>query len=550
MRDERWLAGKVGLGMALTALVMTSGSAPRLAAQRPAPRPASGPVAVPAGTPSAYKGIWESVSYPDDLRLMDVFFATADEGWVSGGAGELSGGLIIHTTDGGNHWEVQYGDPQSSEGGIWELRFLDQTHGWAVQRTSSAARLFHTRDGKNWILAGTMDEHHRDYMFTSENSGVQLSGQLIKVTADGGRSWKPVFECAAKIQIDGLWQNITCSWGRVQFLTSSIGYAIAVEGSHNSLLLAKTTDGGATWKLTISELTNQPKDVFFVDENTGYVRVGYPDTGQLFKTTDGGQTWTGMAASPGDLIKFADPEVGWAGHYSKISYTTDGGSRWNSREFAFPASVWTFSLPRRDRAYVVGDHGMIYRYRVVPSETVVAKALPAPAMPGIPTTLATDVTQLDGQFSALDGFVQSAPDAGNVGARAGGAPGAGAGGGVPSPGAPGGASGAAAGDFAQSAPSAFVAGCCGKRLSALELVLKAVGGIVPDFLAKYKNMNLLAQGLRTAAALPEMSDSLRAAFKTFRTAPDRPTAATALSGLKGILASLKAAVDTALQKPK
>jgi hypothetical protein len=70
---------------------------------------------------------------------------------------------------------------------------------------------------------------------------------------------------------------------------------------------------------------------------------------------------------------------------------------------------------------------------------------------------------------------------------------------------------------------------------------------VPDFLAKYKNLNLLAQGLRTAAALPEMNDSLRAAFKSFRTAPDRATAMTALSSAKGILAGLKAAVDTALQ---
>ena len=32
----------------------------------------------------------------------------------------------------------------------------------------------------------------------------------------------------------------------------------------------------------------------------------------------------------------------------------------------FSYGVEAFSLPTRDRGYVVGDHGMIYRYRIVP----------------------------------------------------------------------------------------------------------------------------------------------------------------------------------------
>jgi hypothetical protein len=40
-----------------------------------------------------------------------------------------------------------------------------------------------------------------------------------------------------------------------------------------------------------------------------------------------------------------------------------------------------FSLPARDRAYVVGDHGMVYRYRIVPIEYSAKGILDAPAMP-------------------------------------------------------------------------------------------------------------------------------------------------------------------------
>ena len=31
-----------------------------------------------------------------------------------------------------------------------------------------------------------------------------------------------------------------------------------------------------------------------------------------------------------------------------------------------PAGINASSLPARDRGYVVGDHGMVYRYRIVP----------------------------------------------------------------------------------------------------------------------------------------------------------------------------------------
>src|SRR5437016_12268955 len=89
---------------------------------RPAQRRSAKPVvsSAPAGAQPKYKGIWEPVSYPEDLKLFDVFFTTADEGWVAGGADELSGGVILHTTDGGDHWEIQLGDPQSSDAAFTE----------------------------------------------------------------------------------------------------------------------------------------------------------------------------------------------------------------------------------------------------------------------------------------------------------------------------------------------------------------------------------------------------------------------------------------------
>src|SRR5208282_4453487 len=142
-------------------------------------------------------------------------------------------------------------------------RFLDRTHGWAVQRTGSASRLFHTRDGQNWIVAGTIGAHHSDYAFTSDTAGVLLEGDQVKTTADGGRTWKPVFSCKTKIQVDGLFRNINCQWHRLQFVSPTVGWAVAKSyEAPKHVLLAKTTDGGATWNLNVAQLTSSPADVF------------------------------------------------------------------------------------------------------------------------------------------------------------------------------------------------------------------------------------------------------------------------------------------------
>lgn len=373
--------------------------------------------------PMRYKGIWEPVSFNADVKLFDVFFTAPDEGWVAGGTTEMRGGIILHTTDGGTHWDVAYGDPQSSDRGVHHLRFLDPVRGWAIQDTGSTSRLLHTSDGQTWVMAGTIPEHTTDYMFTSDTTGVALKAGHILQTADGGRSWRQVAECVTTVQVQGLARNLGCEWARLQFLTPYVAYAIGFNRqARNLAFLARTADGGATWTLATGTLTDIPQDGFFLNETTGYIRAGAPDTGQIFKTTDGGQTWTGMAASPGARIQFADPEVGWAVLYNKVSFTTDGGNRWNSRQYSFPARVNAFSLPRRDRGYVVGEHGMIYRYRIVPENYNSSGMIPAPLLSGIDSPLDNQVQQLAKQIQTIAGDAGAPPMTFTQDVAAGGAP--------------------------------------------------------------------------------------------------------------------------------
>ena len=607
---SRWpMIGLMGMLLAVSAGV----------AQPPSPRKIV-PRAKPTSNPTApaaqvkYKGIWEPISYPDDLQFADVFFTTVDEGWIAGGATTETGAVILHTTDGGDHWEIQLGDPQSSENGYRELRFLDGTHGWAVQRRSGGNpdRLLHTRDGKNWMMIGPMPGPHMDYMFTSETTGVVIrEGSEMDITTDGGRSWKPVFECAAKVQQDGLWQNVGCRWGRLQFLTPSIGFAVGY--NNRDIFLAKTTDGGATWNLhvAIERNENWPKDpdVFFLDENTGFIGAE-----QAYKSTDGGQTWSGIVASSWRPLhlRFADPEVAWAVDGKKVTFTTDGGNRWNSREYPFPVEVEGLSLPRRDRGYVVGQHGMIYRYRVAPLDYVAKGLIPAPLISGIDSPLDAQVQQLAQQVQQLaqDAGASAGPFTQDNGSTSGVADG----GVLPSGAAslssdatgngstmtntgsielPGGMSvpgstsaslsgcpgvtgvtpssgnsltpatsspgattttGASSTGFSQDTTSTTSAPATSagfvQDTTAASATIASVSATVPQFVSKYRNLNLLITGFQVATQMPAAVQCLKQSFMALKAVRNPQAAMAAVANIQGQMTGLVQMMRVAFQKQK
>src|SRR3989442_1375272 len=381
---------------------------PFLMAQRPA-RPArklptSATTLASGEQQPRYKAIWEPVNYTQDLNLHSVFFVTPDVGYVSG-----DHGTILKTTDGGKTWTVELGgDPQSREAHIYDLRFIDETHGWAIQMRGELLR---TTDGEAWERVGHIGEHFnlKDYVFATENMGLLVGDNPndIARTLDGGRTWEPVTVCAATIQVEGLTRNVVCELRSISFPSASIGYAVG--GDRGSLFTMKTEDAGKTWKLFYQEKVSDNFNLvgggqlLFKDENTGIVTLR---DGKILVTTDGGQNWRGVVGTAGE-VRFADPEVGMAFQGSLFAYTTDGGLHWNSRQLRFPTEVSGFSFPRRDRAYVVGQHGMIYRYRVVPIEYQVANMIDAPIMPGYSLSIQPDVQRLLAQISELRTKLQS-----------------------------------------------------------------------------------------------------------------------------------------------
>ena len=489
-----------------------------------------------------YKGIWEPVSYSEDLSLSDVFFVNVDVGWVAGAAG-----TILHTKDGGTSWTAQLGgDPGDAAAPISRLRFFDEHHGWATQDR----KLLRTQDGESWEEIGTLPHGFTDMAFTSPTVGfaggkpaeVGGSHNTIFRTQDGGKSWKPVWTCVAKAMINGLARNISCTIEQFHFVTPDVGYVVLATncvgmGCGPPPLIAKTEDGGESWEAFVGPgVIDQDKvgSLFFTDEKTGYVRL---ESGKLHVTKDGGATWRGVVASPGNWLRFADPDVGWAynidGYGTTLSYTTDGGARWSTRPLRFPTYVLAASFPRRDRAYVVGSHGMVYRYRVVPAaHAMKANDVAAPAMPGFDSELDEQAEQLETIVEELSTMLGAPADAGAEKAA-------------------GTATEADATeplDAPMPAASEFMTKCCGKSFSRLELVLGAMSQTLPELLGKYRNLNLLFAGLRMSAELPAQYRGVKGGLKAFRKADNKEGAQKALNQVAEALRSFKQTTAVAMQK--
>ncbi|MEA2725472.1 MAG: hypothetical protein QOH59_3243 [Gemmatimonadales bacterium] len=480
-----------------------------------------------AAKPASAKGVWEPVSYTEDIDLTDATFVTPDVGWVSGDKG-----TILHTKDGGRTWEAQLGgDPAAAEPDIKRLRFFDERHGWAIK----GKKLLATTDGESWEEIAPLPERMGDFVFVSPTDGFAAAGETqylhephnVFRTQDGGRTWKPGPTCEMKAVVDGLTKQVGCYLVRFHFPSRSVGYAIAEAtcmGSCGPPIMAKTEDGGETWRFFMGPgdaKVASLQDLFFTGEQTGFVTSSEK---KLYATADGGNTWKGIVATPGEWLRFADPETGWSFGREHLAFSTNGGGRWSSRPHRFPAPVRGLSFPRRDRAFVVGDHGMIMRYRVLsPAEKTSSGAVVAPAM-------APYATPLEGQAAEVVGLLESVQpvEGGSTGGRPAGEP--------------------VAEENEKASPVPAGLAIAPPKLKKIDLLLTALGTTVPSFLDQFANLNILAARLRSASDLPGRLSELRSALSAVKKANDKTAANAALAQAFTAAQQLHTAASVATQK--
>ena len=186
------------------------------------------------------------------------------------------------------------------------------------------------------------------------------SVQTIIKSTDAGLTW------TLQMDLPGSWLHA------VYFTSSNTGYAVGDNG-----VVLKTTNGGGGWApltLTGNFATRNYNSLHFFNDNTGFIIGGYPSNDSIetiLKTTDGGATWQVTMDQLGPMfnsISFGDSTHAYVvGNSATIMFSGDGGNNWNSVNLgavAPPDSLNLNAVFFLDSAYglAVGQNGIILQY--------------------------------------------------------------------------------------------------------------------------------------------------------------------------------------------
>ncbi|SIO72095.1 Photosynthesis system II assembly factor YCF48 [Burkholderia sp. GAS332] len=173
----------------------------------------------------------QSAQVPASATLSSVYFADAQHGWAVG-----QWGVILATTDGGEHWTLQRSDT-SIDQPLLSVYFKDPSHGWAVGIWSI---LLATNDGgRNWHTSklqpppGGGKADRNLYRIFADHSGTLFiaaeQGTVLR-SRDDGASW----EYRQAGNKGSLWTGAVATDGSI-FVGGLLGH------------LYRSRDGGDTW---------------------------------------------------------------------------------------------------------------------------------------------------------------------------------------------------------------------------------------------------------------------------------------------------------------
>lgn len=253
-------------------------------------------------------------------------------------------GAMIRSTNSGASFVSQ---PFVTEGYITGIEFVSATTGYAVAGFGPGDILKTTNAGETWVSqTTTYTLPIYGISFPSAETGYLAGSLTVYKTTNGGTNWASVYTSTTnEIFTD------------VFFVDENTGYVVGTYGK-----LLKTTNGGTNWvATTISIPGTGLNSVYFTDTNTGYA-VG--ENGSAVKTTNGGATWSLLPVpSPSFTglgnVFFSDGNTGYISSGSGIYKTTDAGGTWN--QLNTPVGGFNNVQFRGNFGYAIGSSGQIIK---------------------------------------------------------------------------------------------------------------------------------------------------------------------------------------------
>jgi photosystem II stability/assembly factor-like uncharacterized protein len=275
---------------------------------------------------------WKQSPVPVSSDLTAVFFVDDRQGWAVG-----HDGVILHTADGGDTWQLQLDGRKAND-----LLVAEMERKLAAEPASATAKAL-AAEAQRYKEQGA-DKPFLDVWFSDAKTGFAVGAyNLIFRTEDGGATWSPWFDRTDNPKFFNL-------------------YAIRPAG--NDLYIAG--EAGLVLKLDAASmrfvaLTTGYNGSFFGVAGAGSAVLVYGLRGHVYRSDDAGRTWAKADAGlPAAIVGAAPAEGGailLADGGGRIASSADGGRTFTTVALKNPVPVTGFAPIGNDRFVLVGPRG-------------------------------------------------------------------------------------------------------------------------------------------------------------------------------------------------
>jgi photosystem II stability/assembly factor-like uncharacterized protein len=244
---------------------------------------------------------------------------------------------------------------------LTQLSFVDQSYGWAMGIDDDPAKyglLRTTNGGAAWTVQKSTLAFNGtgfDVQFVNRSRGIWVNSYVYS-TFDGGKHWQL--------------RNIPGAWGGGSFVDFAGPSVVWIAGTFGSdgggRCVARSTDGGRTWRTCLSQSTRpgrMPSGLSAPTATTAYI---WSDG--LRVTRNAGRTWRKVPTSYGFKldawwsIDFPTAKTGWVLRHDTTSLlrTRDGGRHWVKQMPGLQQRLKAMDFVSAKVGWVVGAAGAVY----------------------------------------------------------------------------------------------------------------------------------------------------------------------------------------------
>lgn len=263
-----------------------------------------------------------------DSNLNDLFLLPGTQLlWAVG-----SGGMILHSRDGGRSWLEQPIQQQPATGANFSPPSFELISAAIAAEAPPVSKQQYVAPVQQQQLAPPGN-------LRIVQPGRQQSNVVEKIPPIQQTIAPPVVEPELPAAIDPSLTNLNA----VHFVDADHGWIVGDSG-----LILQTSDGGRRWQQQLSNSRVNLRSVQFADRENGWA-VG--DKGVLLQSRNAGENWQEQRGIPDQsfaALFFLDASTGWTvGENGLILHTGNGGDNW--REQPSGTAMWLAAIDFVDR---------------------------------------------------------------------------------------------------------------------------------------------------------------------------------------------------------